>query len=378
MGMFGFIVSRVIPSFILFLAIIIGWLSSHDSPEGIFFATLGPLSQGILPPTLIGHGYMKGVPEVPSDMVPLSRPKDEMFLSLPGNEKMPQNGIGMCCRPTAYDNELVRRTILWYLLSGGRHIDTAHLYLNHKAIGEGIKMAIARGVPRKEIFVTTKVDARNFGPNATRNVVNLALEDMDLEYIDLVLMHMPSWIYMTGECKTMKLTTSDCREETWKTLSKIRNEGLVKNVGVSNFNIRQLKEIQALKLAPIASHQMEYNLWAPDHTVEVFEYCQQNKIAVTAYSSLGGIFQNAKTKTIDKLNEIANAHDKSVFQIMLRWALQKNAAVIPGTGNPKHMVENLDVYKFKLSKEEMSQLDALRSDEKMKEFYYFLGPDSLD
>ena len=80
----------------------------------------------------------------------------------------------------------------------------------------------------------------------------------------------------------------------------------------------------------------------------------------------------------NKLNEIANAHDKSVFQIMLRWALQKNAAVIPGTGNPKHMVENLDVYKFKLSKEEMSQLDALRSDEKMKEFYYFLGPDTLD
>lgn len=378
MGIFGFILSRVIPTIVLITAIFVGWLMSKDCPDGVFFATIIPLTSGYLPPTIIGHGYMKGTPSVPDDMLPLDRPKDEMFLTLPGNHKMPQNGIGMCCRPSAYDNELIRRTVLWYLLSGGRLIDTAHLYLNHKAIGEGIQMAIERGVPRKQIFVTTKVDPSNFGRNATKDVVNLALQDLNLDYIDLVLMHMPSGFYKAGECKRLQLSNSECREETWKTLSDVRKEGVVKNVGVSNFNIRQLKEIQALKLAPIAAHQMEYNLWAPDHTVEVFEYCQTNNIAVTAYSSLGGIFQNAKTLTIDTLNHIADSHNKSVFQIMLRWALQKNAAVIPGTGNPKHMVENLDIYGFKLSKEEMRQLDELRSDEQMKKFFYFLGPDMLD
>merc|ERR1712012_13753 len=119
---------------------------------------------------------------------------------------------------------------------------------------------------------------------------------------------------------------------------------------------------------------MQYNLWAPDHAVEAFEYCQENNIAVTAYSSLGGIFQNSMAMTVDTLNEISDKYNKSVAQIMLRWALQKNIAIIPGTGNPKHMRENLDAYNFKLSKEDMLKLDELRSDEKAKDFFY-MAPD---
>lgn len=320
---------------------------------------------------------MSGTAEIPDDMMPQPRPPKEMFLSLPGNHKMPQNGLGMCCRPTAYDDELVRRTVLWYLLSGGRLIDGAHLYLNHGAIGKAIKEAGERGIPRSEIFVTTKINPRNYGRNATRETVQTFLEELDLDYIDLILMHMPKGFgYMTTECSKAGLSDEECREETWKSLSDARQAGLTKNVGVSNFNIAQIQNLQSLNLAPVAAQQMQYNLWAPDHQVEIFEFCQKNKIAVTAYSSLGGSLDHSKTYTIETLNNMANKYDKTVAQIMLRWSLQKNAAIIPGTGNPKHMVENLDIYSFKLSKDDMAMLDELRSDEQAKQFFY-MPPDTF-
>merc|ERR1719240_2440816 len=113
------------------------------------------------------------------------------FFDLPDGDKMPGNGIGMCCRPTAYDPVSVRNTILWYLLKGGRHIDTASMYMNHEAIGLGIKDAMARGIPRKEIFVTTKIFSDNFGYEASIHRTRRMAVELGLDYIDLVLIHAP-------------------------------------------------------------------------------------------------------------------------------------------------------------------------------------------
>ena len=150
MGFIGsvlrFIFTRLIPILILVVALIVGWLNTGvPIPEGKFFATVFPILKGKWPATIVGHGKMVGTPVVPDDMVPQPRPENELFVELPGGYQMPQNGIGMCCRPTAYDDVLVERTVLWYLLLGGRHIDTAHIYLNHEAIGKGIEKAIRRG-----------------------------------------------------------------------------------------------------------------------------------------------------------------------------------------------------------------------------------------
>jgi diketogulonate reductase-like aldo/keto reductase len=184
-------------------------------------------------------------------------------------------------------------------------------------------------------------------------------------------MHAPKALpYMTTECSKLGLTQQECRAETWKGLSELRQEGIVRNVGVSNFAVKHLEEIEALNLAPIAANQIQYNPWAPDHAVETFEYCQKHNIAVTAYSSLAGLFQYSKAETVETLHDLAAKHNKSVAQIMLRWALQINAAVIPGTGNPEHMRENLDVYSFSLSTEDMSAIDKLRTDESAKKFFY--------
>jgi diketogulonate reductase-like aldo/keto reductase len=131
----------------------------------------------------------------------------------------------------------------------------------------------------------------------------------------------------------------------------------------------------------VIKHQMAYNPWAPDWAVETFEYCQKNGIAVTAYSSLGGLFSKSTAETAETIRSIAKAHSgdnnknkRSAAQVMLRWALQKNAAVIPGTGNPQHMRENLDAYNFELSVDEMKRIDALRQDASARKFFFMKMP----
>ena len=145
------------------IACLIGFFASAPIPEGRLFATLIPLvGGGYLPATIVGDEWWASrtpVPPVPSTMSAAARPSNEVMLALPGGggDRMPALGLGLCCRPTAYDMHSVSRSVLWFLLKGGRHLDTAHLYLNHKAVGEGIRQAIARGVPRDEIFLTTKI-----------------------------------------------------------------------------------------------------------------------------------------------------------------------------------------------------------------------------
>jgi len=376
----GFILKFLLPLIILMVAIVVGYFRQFEMPEAVFFAIVFPLGKGHLPPPLFGHGKMQGTSTipVPDDMVPQARPEGETMLELPFGERMPQAGLGMCCRASAYDDELVYRSVLWYLLSGGRLIDGADLYLNHAAIGRGIKEAMHRGIPREEIFVTTKLWTRQYGYNKTKEAVPRFLEELGLEYVDLVLMHSASHVFpqlMTSDCTKRKLSNKECRQETWKALSELREAGLTRNIGVSNFHVKHLEEISELgsEVAPIAVNQYLFNPFSPDFAVDTYNYCKEHGIAITAYGSLGGTLQHFSTQTVDTLEKVAKHHDTSISQIALRWAIQKNVAVIPGTGNPKHMRENLKVYDFELSEEEMKSLDELRNDEKAKEFFY-MGP----
>lgn len=381
---------RLIPAIVLLLAIFLGWcnLESPAVPwEGRLFVFLIPLLKGYAPPIIVGHGKLgqaKETPPVPTDMIPQARPPQELTISLAGTgDKMPQAGIGMCCRPTAYDHVSVERSIEWYLLLGGRHIDGAHLYLNHEAIGRGIANAIAKGVPRKEIFFTTKVWPTHFGYNTTKELVSTTFLKNELKpldgYLNMVLMHAPvrgSSMFLPAECKQKGLTYKECRQETWKALSELRAEGLIRNVGVSNFAIHHLNDIIELyddddnnNIAPIANNQIQWNPWAPIEWVDTVRFCQDNNIAITAYNSLGGSLEHHQVHTIDILNTLASKYDRSVAQIMLRWAIQSGAAIIPGTGNPKYMKENLvSIYEFELSKQDMADIEGLRDSADAQKF----------
>lgn len=373
MGVISFLFARFIPFIVVCFAVFLGWLNLSPIPEGKFFATIMPAMKGYWPPNIVGHGKMEGTPPVPDDMLPEPRRENELFLDLPGGYTIPQNGLGMCCRPTAYDDVLVERTILWYLLLGGRHIDGAHLYLNHVAIGKGIKEAIRRGVPREEIFVTTKLSPAYYGRNSTLGVVPTFLKELDLEYIDLILMHSPvrlpgiNWISL--ECSASGLNKTECRKETYAALSELREKGIVRSIGVSNFPTKVLKEIQSMEnVAPIANNQINFNPWISDGWMETVEYCKEHGITITGYFTLGGSMQHHEASTSDVLKSIAAKHGRSVAQVMLRWAVQMGTVVIPGTGNPNYMRENLAIVDFELSEEDMKAIAGLRTPEEMKKF----------
>lgn len=374
MGICTFFCKVVIPSLVVFLAVFLGWLNYDTvAPEGKLFATLFPLMGKSLPPTIVGHGKMEGTPPVPDDLLPAPRPENEILVELVGGHNMPAMGIGMCCRPTAYDDVLVERTVLWFLLQGGRLIDGAHLYLNHKAIGRGIQVARARGVPREEVFLTTKLWPSYYGYNTTLETVPKWLDELQVTYIDLVLMHFPVRLPGTNivsqECSASRLTPKECRAETWKALSELRENGILRSVGVSNFNVNHMKELQSLEgVAPIAVNQFQFGPWSPESAFEAFDHCHNTNIAVTAYNSLGSYTHKDVTHDLEVLQDLANKYNRSVAQILLRWALQLGAIVIPGTGNPKHMKQNLDIYSFELSSADMNAIEALQAKEVSDKF----------
>jgi len=356
------------------VALGLGWLTAQEHPLGYVFSSVYKIW---------GYNQPKTV-AVPDDQKPEPRPQGEMFLTLLGHgDQMPMNGLGMCCRPTAYDDESVYNTVLWYFLQGGRLIDTAALYLNHKPIGKAIKEAIKRGVPRSEMFITTKVPGESFGYESITKKVPQMLKELDLDYLDLVLMHAPRKLgpgllwslkfpgesdeFSSQSCKNQV----QCRKETWQGLSEAREKGLVRNVGVSNFKINHLQEIEALNLAPIAVNQIQYHPWAPEWLKETIEYCHQKKIAVTGYFSLGGAQTKDKAMEQQALNDIAKVHNRRTAQILLRWSLQKNVSIIPGTGKPPHMKENLATYGFELTDEQMKTIDGMSSLPISDDFFFF-------
>jgi diketogulonate reductase-like aldo/keto reductase len=251
--------------------------------------------------------------------------------------------------------------VLWYLLQGGRHIDDADVYWNHQAVGGAMREAEALGVPRSEVFLTTKLFPSFFGSQSVNATVHRFLAELGVDYIDLVLMHAPSHpLGRFGECKGK--TWKVCRQETWQALTVLRDSGKIRDIGVSNFNVRHMDEILSLGSAPIAANQIAFHPWAEKWQRDAVQYCHNHGIAVTAYNSLGGFLEKALPETVETLKGIADVKGKTVSLVLLRWALQKNVSVIPGTSNPRHMRENLGVYGFELTGDEIVRLDALHSD----------------
>jgi diketogulonate reductase-like aldo/keto reductase len=338
----------------------VGWVSTTWLPEGFVFASIIPLTAGMPPPPLWGPWETPLTPAVPDWLKPHPRPSGEMFLTLPGGGQMPANGLGMCCRPSAYDEETVRRSVLWYLLQGGRHIDTAQLNLNHKPIGAAITQAIERGVPRAEIWVTTKLHERFYdrGEETILGMVQEWLKELQVEYLDLALLHRPKPMIPLFVHKCTNWT--QCTASAWRALAKAKTKGYVRNIGVSNFDIDQLKEVQALGAAPIAVNQFMLNPFSPAWAFDIASFCKENGIAVTASAALAGTMNMKKAVSEEVVQGIAFNNSISPAQVLLRWALQKGYSVIPGSGNPEHQKENLAIYSVTLTGEEMTKIDMLR------------------
>lgn len=272
-------------------------------------------------------------------------------LALHGGGRMPMVGLGLCCRPSA-SGDAVRQGVLDFLLLGGRHLDTAELYGNHREVGQGLREAVSQGVPREEVFLTTKIHPALFGFEKAMAWVPRMLGDLGVDYVDLVLLH---W---AGEEDAVCGSPRQCRQETWVALQRFVRSGRIKNLGVSNFGSRQMQEIVALG-APISANQLEFHPWAEAAHRDAVAFCHRHGIAVTAYGSMGSSGGAQEITAQGAFRQLGGQLGKTAGQVLLRWAVQQNITIIPGTGNPKHMQENLDIFDFALPPEGVAFMDSL-------------------
>ena len=234
-----------------------------------------------------------------------------------------------------------REAVLAALELGYRHIDTAWVYDNQEEIGQAIKES---KIAREKLFITSKVWRDNLHYLDVLEQFQETLEKLQTDYLDLYLIHWPhAHIPM---------------RETFKALHELQQQGKIRNLGVSNFTIQHLEEAQKHS-KKIAINQVEYHPYLNQEAL--LEYCNKNKIKVTAYSPLGrGKILNDKT-----LTSIAHQHNKSPAQVCLRWSLQKGMIVIPKASSEHHLKTNMEIFDFSLTEKEMQQINTIAANERL-------------
>lgn len=221
---------------------------------------------------------------------------------------------------------------------GYRHIDTAQVYDNEREVGEGLR---ASGISRDDVFVTTKVWTDHFAPRELERSVRESLARLRLPFVDLVLLHWPN--------PHVPLRA------TLEALARVREAGLTHHIGVSNFTVALIREAVAACPAPLVCDQVEYHPFLSQ--TKLIEACRRHGLALVAYSPVA----KGKVKGDDTLARIGEAHDKTAAQICLRWLVQQNVSAIPRTSRVERLSENLDVFDFELSDDEMREIFALGS-----------------
>jgi 2,5-diketo-D-gluconate reductase B len=228
-------------------------------------------------------------------------------------------------------------TVVAALQAGYRHIDTAWKYGTERAVGEAMR---ASGVPRGEIFLTTKVSHEYLHADAFAKSVDESLASLKVDYVDLLLVHWPN--------PEIPLA------ETMPALAKAKQQGLARHIGVANFNITLLD--QAIKLCPepLVTLQAEYHPYLDQS--KLLNAVRQRGLVYTAYCPLG----RGRLFSDPVLSDIAKARGKSIAQIALRWLMQQNIAAIPRSSNPQRIADNFKVFDFTLSDDEMKRISALK------------------
>lgn len=253
---------------------------------------------------------------------------------------MPAIGFGTCCRKGSKGPVLIEAAKS-YLASGGRLIDTAQLYENHKDLAVAIRES---GVPRDQLWVTSKVLVTDVKPKEVVQSVQKSLDELGLEYLDLMLLH-------GGEGWGI----SPKRDVSfWRGLVDAKSKGLVRSIGVSNHNQQEIERLVTETGVKPAVNQIEFHPWVPAETKGLVKWCQGNDIAVTAYGSLGGTLNKAAG---DAVEEVAKRRGVSKAQVLLRWGLNQGVAVIPGSNSAQHIKENLDLASIKLDAQDARDLE---------------------
>lgn len=255
----------------------------------------------------------------------------EKFMLLSNGVKIPSIGFGTY---KSGDDEETAKIIKNALNLGYKMIDTASFYNNEVGIGNGIKES---GIDRKDIFIVTKLWNDDHGYDKTIEAFNKSLNNLQVDYIDLYLIHWPN-----------KLNA-----ETWRAFEHLYETGKVKAIGVCNFKVEHLEELKkTAKIMPMVN-QVEIHPFSTKNNI--INYCKDNNIKVVAWSpiSRGRVLSN------ELMIDLSQKYKKSIVQIVLRWHMQKGVIPIPKSSNENRIKENIDIFDFEISSEDMKAIDSL-------------------
>ena len=254
-------------------------------------------------------------------------------IALRGGTHIPQLGFGVFQIPQGDTAEAVTRA----LLAGYRHIDTAKVYGNEAGVGQAIHAA---GLERSDVFLTTKCWNGDHGFDQAKRACRASLDHLETHYLDLYLIHWP-------------VPAKDRYVETWKALIELQQEGLVREIGVSNFQPAHLARLEAETGVQPAVNQVELHPLLQQHGLR--REHEDRGIVTESWSPLaqGEVLENPA------LVAIAEAHGKSTGQVVIRWHLQLGCVVIPKSATPERITENFDVFDFRLTPEQMEAIEAL-------------------
>jgi len=260
--------------------------------------------------------------------------------------EIPAFGLGVY---KVEEGRQIDETIQNALYIGYRLIDTASFYMNEEGVGRAIHRS---GIPREELFITTKVWNSDQGYESTLKAFETSMEKLGLDYLDLYLVHWP----VKGKYI-----------ETWRALEKLYREGRVRAIGVSNFKKHHLEDLLMHSEEKPVVNQVELHPLLSQEDLR--EFCQRHNIKVEAWSPL------ARGRFLDEpaLKKIADSHNKSSAQVILRWHLQNQIIAIPKSVTPSRLKENAEIFDFELTQAEMEMIDALNQNQR-----FGADPDNID
>ncbi|MDN2612732.1 aldo/keto reductase [Apilactobacillus sp. EABW-1NA] len=268
----------------------------------------------------------------------------EETTTLNNGVEMPRLGLGVW----KTDNTSAKESVKESIIKGYHLIDTAKQYGNETGVGEGIKEGLAAtGQNRKDLFITTKLFNGDQGYESTINVLNGTLKRLDLTYIDLYLMHWP----VDGKYI-----------DTWKAMEELYRQGKIRAIGISNFDNERLQNLLDHSDIVPAVNQMEFN--PVNQEKDILEFNNHAGIQLEAWSPLGG----GEALSNEDIKKIADKYNKSVAQVILRWDWQKGVVTIPKSSHEERIIQNSDIFDFKLSEDDMKTIEGI--DKQKRSLWY--------
>lgn len=263
---------------------------------------------------------------------------------------MPKIGLGTY---RVKDSDECRESVKHAIEQGYRSIDTAMIYGNEETVGQGIKEGLkSTGLSREDLFITSKLWLTDFGRQNVEEAYRQSVEKLGLDYLDLYLMHWPG----TNEAVMI---------DSWRGMEDLYKQNQVKNIGVSNFTPEHFEALLAqVSIKPVIN-QVEFHPYLTQNKLR--KYLEAQNIIMESWSPL----MNSQILHDDVINEVANEVGKTPAQVVIRWNIQHDVVVIPKSVTPHRIEENLDVWNFELSDNQMEKIDQLNQDKR-------IGPNPLE